>query len=80
LPVATWDSPPGPKDPGYAAFETAFQRFLDSRTIFVRKKDKKAAKEFDARPKNLFEQKHLALTTDPDLGQEGKLMPFQVGL
>ncbi|KAF8519115.1 P-loop containing nucleoside triphosphate hydrolase protein [Hysterangium stoloniferum] len=75
---ATWDSPPAPEDPSYAAFEKAFQRFLDSREVFVVKKDKKAAKEFDLRPKHLFEQRHLALTTDPDSGQEGKLMPFQL--
>lgn len=78
--TATWDSPPGPSQAGYAAFEHAFQRFVDSRRLFVPKKDKKAARTFDNRSKSLFEQKQLALQTDPDLGQEGKLMDFQVNM
>lgn len=78
--IATWDSPPGPSDNGWAAYTHAFQRFLDSREVFVRKMDRKQTKEFDNRPKALFERNGIALKTDPDLGQDKsfKLMDFQV--
>ncbi|KAF8578409.1 hypothetical protein K439DRAFT_1663741 [Ramaria rubella] len=75
---ATWDSPPVPTDDGYPAFLHACQRFIDSRTVFVPKKDKKAIKQFDDRPMQMFQQKQLLLKSDPELGQQGKLMDFQL--
>lgn len=76
--VATWDSTPVASDVGYNAFQRALLRFIESRTVFVVRKSKKEAFLFDDRKKGLFERKQLSLKSDPDLGQKGKLMDFQV--
>jgi hypothetical protein len=79
--IATWDSPPRQGEPGYSAFKLAFGRFLDSRKVRIKHRNKKEIETFENRPKNEFRQRY-ALTQDrqPDLGQKEqlKLMPFQV--
>jgi hypothetical protein len=78
---ASWDSPPRPEEPGYAAFVSAFNRFLAAREVHVNKLSKAEAQKFDNRPKDEFKTK-WALDGTPDLGQCEKLqlMPFQVRL
>ncbi|GJJ09860.1 hypothetical protein Clacol_004084 [Clathrus columnatus] len=75
---ATWDVPPLPSDPGYSEFKKAFKSFLEARQVLIAKKSKKEAVTFDNRPKAAFDSKKLALTADPNLGQEGKLLDFQL--
>lgn len=77
---ATWDAPPLPSEPGYVEFEQAFKRFLEARKVFIVKKSRKDTVAFDNRPKAAFDRRELALTADPELGQEGKLMEFQVSV
>lgn len=79
--VATWDTPPRPGEPGYSAFEKAFDRFIDSQTVFVPKQDKAYWKAFDDRNHDEYRKKHmLKEASDLELGQASnfKLMPFQV--
>ncbi|KAF8497997.1 hypothetical protein JB92DRAFT_2985471 [Gautieria morchelliformis] len=75
---ATWDSTPVPSDPGYNPFQRALRRFVESRTVLVARKSRSEAIRFDNRKKGLFEQKNISLKSDPNLGQEGKLMEFQL--
>ncbi|KAI0347824.1 hypothetical protein BDW22DRAFT_1349889 [Trametopsis cervina] len=78
---ATWDSPPRPGAPGYAAFETAFTRFVEARQVRVASFSAAQVAAFDKLPKDGFRRKH-AFTTDsrPAIGQseQYKLMPFQI--
>ncbi|KAG2159672.1 uncharacterized protein EDB93DRAFT_1111462 [Suillus bovinus] len=76
---ATWDSPPRSDEPGYLAFEAAFQRFLDSQKVFVRKSDKDV-KKLESRVKDGYAQHALRQKRQPELGQNGQLqlMPFQM--
>jgi chromodomain-helicase-DNA-binding protein 4 len=67
-----------PSDAGYNPFQRALRRFIESRTVLVARKSRSEAIRFDDRKKGLFEQKQLSLKSDPDLGQKGKLMEFQV--
>jgi SNF2 family DNA or RNA helicase len=77
--IATWDSPPRSDEPGYLAFEAAFQRFIDSQNVFVRKSDKDI-KKLDSRVKDGYAQHALRQKSQPKLGQNNQLqlMPFQV--
>lgn len=76
---ATWDSPPRPDEPGYLAFEAAFQRFIDSQKVFVRKSDKDV-KKLEDRAKDGYAQHALRQKRQPKLGQNSQLqlMPFQM--
>ncbi|KIK79668.1 hypothetical protein PAXRUDRAFT_833992 [Paxillus rubicundulus Ve08.2h10] len=78
---ATWDSPPRRGDPEFAAYELAFQRFVDSRTVFV-KKTQKEVNKFENRVENGYSPFALKRDSDdqPDLGQNDKLklMKFQI--
>ncbi|KAG0704357.1 SNF2 family DNA-dependent ATPase [Suillus ampliporus] len=76
---ATWDSPPRSVEPGYAAFEIAFQRFIDSLNVFVRKSDKDI-KKLNSRVKDGYGQHALRQKIQPKLGQNSQLqlMPFQM--
>jgi len=76
---ATWDAPPRPDEPGYAAFEAAFQRFIDSANVVVRKSDKDI-KKLDSRVRDGYGKHALRRTAQPQLGQDNQLqlMPFQV--
>ncbi|KAG2755489.1 hypothetical protein P692DRAFT_20793136 [Suillus brevipes Sb2] len=76
---ATWDSPPRSDEPGYLAFEAAFQRFIDSQNVFVRKSDKDI-KKLDSRVKDGYAQHALRQKSQPKLGQNNQLqlMPFQM--
>ena len=79
--IATWDSPPRQNEPGYSAFKVAFGRFLDSRKVHIKLRNKKQIEDFESRRKNEFRQKYaLKQDEQPDLGQQEqlKLMPFQV--
>lgn len=76
--IATWDVPPRASEPGYGEFRQAFERFLQARQVSIAKKSTKDAQAFDNRPRAAFERKKLALTANPELGQKGKLMDFQV--
>jgi chromodomain-helicase-DNA-binding protein 4 len=79
--IATWDSPPRQGEPGYPAFKVAFERFLDSRRVHIKRRNKKQIEVFENRRKNEFRQKYaLKQDEQPDLGQQEhlKLMPFQV--
>ncbi len=79
--IATWDSPPRQNEPGYSAFKLAFERFLDSRRVHVKLRNKKEVEAFERRGKNEFRQKFASKRDQqPDLGQKEqlKLMPFQV--
>lgn len=79
--TATWDSPPRRGEPGYGAYERAFQHFLDSREVFV-KKTRKEIDRMEARVENGYGAFALRRDLDeqPDLGQSNqlKLMKFQV--
>lgn len=77
--IATWDSPPRSDEPGYLAFEAAFQRFIDSQNVFVRKSDKDI-KKLESRAKDGYAQHALRQKRQPKLGQNSQLqlMPFQV--
>ncbi|OAX44419.1 hypothetical protein K503DRAFT_765038 [Rhizopogon vinicolor AM-OR11-026] len=76
---ATWDAPPRSDEPGYAAFEVAFQRFLDSMNVFVRK-SVKDIKKLDSRVMDGYGKHALRKTAQPKLGQNSQLqlMPFQM--
>ncbi|KAF8846211.1 hypothetical protein BDN67DRAFT_918420 [Paxillus ammoniavirescens] len=78
---ATWDSPPRRGDPEFAAYERAFHRFVDSRTVFV-KKTQKEINKLENRVENGYSPFALKRDSDdqPDLGQNGqlKLMKFQI--
>lgn len=77
----SWDSPPRPDEPGYAAFENAFKRFLAARQVQVPKRTIKEAKAFDDRPKNAWRKRYQFTDVhQPQNGQDPqlKLMPFQV--
>ncbi|KAI0375223.1 hypothetical protein BV20DRAFT_1110377 [Pilatotrama ljubarskyi] len=75
---ASWDSPPRPSDPGYAAYRDAFTRFLFAQSVTVPLRDKKQ-EIAKAGPAWLKRQK-FTTESQPDLGQSSqlKLMPFQV--
>jgi chromodomain-helicase-DNA-binding protein 4 len=61
------------------AFRTAFGRYLDARRVHIKLRSKKHIEAFENRPKNEFRQKYaLKQNSQPDLGQQLKLMPFQV--
>ncbi|KAF8078789.1 SNF2 family DNA-dependent ATPase [Lyophyllum atratum] len=78
---ATWDSPPRSDDPTYPAYQTALQRFVDSRVVIVPKHSASYCKTFDNRGKDEYRTRHvLKDAADLDLGQNRqlKLMPFQV--
>lgn len=79
--TATWDSPPRRGEPGYGTYERAFQYFLDSREIHV-KKTRKEISQMEARAENGYGAFALKRDLDeqPDLGQSNqlKLMKFQV--
>lgn len=82
-PAATWDTPPRLGEPGYSAFERAFDRFIDSQTVFVPKQDKAYWKAFDNRSHDEYRRKHMLKdASDLELGQASnfKLMPFQVSI
>ncbi|KAI0756774.1 SNF2 family N-terminal domain-containing protein [Daedaleopsis nitida] len=75
---ASWDSPPRRREPGFTAYEKAFQRFLFARSVTVPSRNKK-----DPLPKKGDRWRATEAFTDesqPDLGQDPqlKLMPFQV--
>lgn len=75
---ATWDAPPRHGEPGWAAFENAFERFLNGRLI--PKPSGPTVKE-QARKRNDYMRKYrLQEGQQPDLGQRKdlKLMDFQV--
>lgn len=81
-PPASWDSPPRPGDSGYAAFQTAFERFLAARAVMVPRREKSELDVFDnGRQKNAWRKKY-AFTHEkqPENGQDiqFKLMPFQI--
>ncbi|KAF9479710.1 hypothetical protein BDN70DRAFT_878461 [Pholiota conissans] len=78
---ATWDTPPRPGELGYAAFKSAFGRFIDGQTVFVPKQTKAYWETFDNRKKDEYRKRHLLKeASDLELGQAPglKLMPFQV--
>jgi chromodomain-helicase-DNA-binding protein 4 len=74
---ATWDAPPRRGEPGFAAFERAFQRYVASREI-----DPPKGPSLKKRPRNGFKtQGHFFKDgTQPVLGQSSsfKLMDYQV--
>ncbi|KZT75062.1 hypothetical protein DAEQUDRAFT_659936 [Daedalea quercina L-15889] len=79
---ASWDSPPRSETSGYAAFQTAFKRYLAARAVTVPLKSKSELDVFDnGRQKNAWRKKY-AFTHEkqPDNGQDAqfKLMPFQI--
>ncbi|KAG2154662.1 hypothetical protein DEU56DRAFT_769656 [Suillus clintonianus] len=76
---ATWDSPPRFDEPGYLAFEAAFQRFIDSLKVFVRK-SATDVKKLESRVKDGYGQHALRQKLQPKLGQNSQLqlMPFQM--
>jgi chromodomain-helicase-DNA-binding protein 4 len=79
--IATWDSPPRQDEPGYSAFQVAFESFLDSRRVHIKLRNKKEIEVFERRRKNEFRQNYASKRDQqPDLGQQErlKLMPFQV--
>jgi chromodomain-helicase-DNA-binding protein 4 len=81
LSLAAWDAPPRPGEYGYAAFEKAFQRFINSRTVKVPRLSVADIKAMENRPKDGFRKDHLLKDDEqPELGQNSqlKLMPFQV--
>ncbi|KAI0673358.1 hypothetical protein C8Q78DRAFT_968243 [Trametes maxima] len=75
---ASWDSPPRRSEPSYAAYQTAFKRYLGARSVTVPLRNKKDGVAKSG-PKWL---KRDSFTTEkqPNLGQgpQLKLMPFQV--
>ena len=78
LPVAgSWDTPPRPGEFGFQSFQNAFRRFLESRKVWILRRNKQDAKVFDDRKKGTSSikiEETLPLGQSPDL----KLMPFQV--
>lgn len=78
--LATWESPPPYKAPGWPAFKNAFRRFLVAQTVTVASLPPNKYKQFDGRPKNVFMKKYKFTPDEqPQLGQDKlKLMPFQV--
>ncbi|KAI0068286.1 hypothetical protein BV25DRAFT_1987089 [Artomyces pyxidatus] len=74
---ATWDSPPRLGEPGYPAFELAFQRLVESRLLTVRSKP---IPELVHREINGFRKHSLKQGQQPKLGQGEKqqLLPFQI--
>ncbi|KAG6331283.1 hypothetical protein ID866_7805 [Astraeus odoratus] len=78
---ATWDSPPRLGEPGYSAYEAAFQAFLESRTVSLRKTQKEIA-QFSNRSSRDYHKYAVdpAKEEQPDLGQDTKLklMKFQI--
>lgn len=79
--IATWDSPPREDEPGYSAFKLAFERFLDSRRVHIKFRNRKEIEAFEGRRRNEFRQNYVSeKDQQPDLGQQErlKLMPFQV--
>ncbi|KAH9942923.1 SNF2 family N-terminal domain-containing protein [Amylocystis lapponica] len=78
---ASWDTPPRKGEPGYAAFETAFKRFIVSRQVTVPLRSQKEVEAFDGRAINGYKKNHwLKENAQPRLGQNTQLnlMPFQV--
>lgn len=79
--TATWDSPPRRGEPGYGAYERAFQCFIDSQKVHV-KKTRREIKNIEDRIENGYGRFALKRDLDeqPDLGQSNqlKLMKFQV--
>ncbi|KAI0689886.1 SNF2 family N-terminal domain-containing protein [Cytidiella melzeri] len=78
---ATWDSPPRPATSGYAAFESAFRRFVEARQVKVRQPSKQDLESMKKWPKHFFMRKYaFTHESQPQLGQseQYKLMPFQV--
>ena len=75
--VGSWDTPPRPGEFGFQSFQNAFKRFLKSRTVWIRRRNKQEAKAFDDRKKEPYP---FVIREIPDLGQSPglKLMPFQV--
>jgi len=75
--LGSWDTPPRPGEFGFQSFQNAFKRFLESRTVWIRRRNRQEAKAFDDRKK---ESCPFVLKGTPNLGQspELKLMPFQV--
>ena len=75
--VGAWDTPPRPAEFGFQSFQNAFKRFLKSRTVWIRRRNKQEAKAFDDRKKEPYP---FVIREIPDLGQSPglKLMPFQV--
>ncbi|KAH7881752.1 SNF2 family N-terminal domain-containing protein [Phlebopus sp. FC_14] len=78
---ATWDSPPRKGDFGYAAYERAFQHFIDSRKVSVKKSQKDILK-LESRVHDGYGKHALdrELEMQPQLGQSSqlKLMKFQI--
>ncbi|KAF8167730.1 SNF2 family N-terminal domain-containing protein [Crassisporium funariophilum] len=77
---ATWDAPPRPGEMFYEAFKTAFDRYINSRSVLVPKHDKAYWKVFDNRVEDGYRKHLLRDASDLDIGQlpSLKLMPFQV--
>jgi len=79
--IATWDAPPRPEDEkNYKAFETAFNRYVDSQSVVIPKNNKKYWDTFDNRNKDDYRKHALKDASNLDLGQDPslKLMQFQV--
>ena len=75
--VGSWDTPPRSGEFGFQSFQSAFKRFLNSRTVWIPRRNKQAANAFDDRKKGSHP---FSIKRTPDLGQSPdlKLMPFQV--
>ena len=81
--AATWDAPPRNGEPGYDAFKIAFKRYLNARTVVVRKKSAGEIKLLEDRDKTRkWSASALGITSLPshDIRQDKNLslMPFQV--
>ncbi|KAJ7071197.1 SNF2 family N-terminal domain-containing protein [Mycena amicta] len=74
---ATWDSPPLPDSPGYAAFSTALERFIAARDVWIPEGTKTRMPD---RAKEGYSSHRLKQAEDLSLGQDPafKLMDFQV--
>ncbi|TFY68138.1 hypothetical protein EVG20_g3685 [Dentipellis fragilis] len=79
---ATWDSPPRKGEPGYSAFEAAFERLVASQHVNITKRSKSEYRVFDERRKGGYRSKALDRDEQeqPKLGQSDqlKLMDFQI--
>ncbi|KAI9057725.1 hypothetical protein FKP32DRAFT_1597935 [Trametes sanguinea] len=75
---ASWDAPPSPSEPGYAAYRKAFQRFLFAQSVQVPARPKNYA--IPKRGTNWLKREKFTTESQPQLGQSSqlKLMPFQV--
>ena len=75
-PAGSWDTPPRLGELGFQSFRNAFGRFLESRKVRIRRRNKYDV-EFDDRKKGVSGFK---IKGTPSLGQSSdlKLMPFQV--